>query len=259
MTTRNEIIASEIVGVLVPHVITRCREMTYGELSRAINEKYGDNVPAWHAMAAPLGFVQETCKQLSLPNLPVMVVDQKTRRPAKGWYNEFDRLYPDLAGLEDVEKRVKAVTDVLACRDWSALLSHYGQDASVTSVAEPSEPSYDTYVEGTRIASFRLREESKRSPIARQKCLELKGTRCVICGFDSAEKYGIPGIIEVHHLHPLADGEERETDPNADLVPVCPNCHRIIHSREGNPYEPDEVIAMLAGAQANPIEPRPEE
>jgi len=247
MASRNETIASEIVGILVPYVLKRRREMTYGELSRAIAEQYGDNVPAWHAMAVPLGLVQEACKLLSLPNLPVMVVDQKTLRPAKGWYYEFDQLYPDLAGLDDVEKRVKARSDVLACSSWSALLEYYGLDLAPASIADDAKPAYDTYVEGARIASFRLREETKRSPIARQKCLELKDMRCAICGFDSNEEYGIPGIIEVHHLHPLADGEERKTDPELDLIPVCPNCHRIIHSREGGMYEPEEVKAMLDG------------
>ena len=259
MPSRNETIASEIVGVLVPYVVERRREMTYGELSRGIAERYGDNVPAWHAMAGPLGLIQEACKSLSLPNLPVMVVDQKTLRPAKGWYDEFDQLYPDLAGLDEVEKRVKARSDVLACADWGPLLERYGHDSQLALPSMLGEPAFGTYVEGARIASFRLREESKRNPIARQKCLEAKGAKCVICGFDSAERYGIPGIIDVHHLHPLSDGNERETDPETDLVPVCPNCHRIIHSREGNPYDPDEVAAMLAGTEGNTTGPRPEE
>jgi len=40
------------------------------------------------------------------------------------------------------------------------------------------------------------------------------------------------GFIHVHHLRPLADvGEEYELDPIADLRPVCPNCHAMIHAR----------------------------
>ena len=64
MPSRYETIASEIVGVLVPYVAERRREMTYGELSRGIAERYGDNVPAWHAMAGPLGLIQVSLARL---------------------------------------------------------------------------------------------------------------------------------------------------------------------------------------------------
>ena len=75
MSSRTTEIASEIVAVLVPFIVEYKREMTYGELSKAIKEKFGDNVPAWHGMANPLGEIQDACKDLGLPNLPVMVVD----------------------------------------------------------------------------------------------------------------------------------------------------------------------------------------
>lgn len=108
MASRTTEIAAEIVTVLVPFVVEHKREMTYGELSRAIQNEFADSVPAWHGMAGPLGEVQESCKEHGLPNLPVMVVDKQSRRPAEGWYAQFDLLYPELAQLDDVEKRNKA-------------------------------------------------------------------------------------------------------------------------------------------------------
>jgi predicted HNH restriction endonuclease len=57
---------------------------------------------------------------------------------------------------------------------------------------------------------------------------------CFICGFNFSDVYGEIGqdFIHVHHLRQLADiGEEYEVDPVADLRPVCPNCHAIIHRR----------------------------
>jgi 5-methylcytosine-specific restriction protein A len=40
------------------------------------------------------------------------------------------------------------------------------------------------------------------------------------------------GFIHVHHLRPLSEiGEEYEVDPIADLRPVCPNCHAVLHLR----------------------------
>ena len=59
------------------------------------------------------------------------------------------------------------------------------------------------------------------------------------------DAYGVPGIIEVHHLRPLSDGCERETDPAKDLIPVCPNCHALIHSRQGDCYSLEEAREMI--------------
>lgn len=48
----------------------------------------------------------------------------------------------------------------------------------------------------------------------------------------------------MHHLRPLSDGIERETDPAKDLVPVCPNCHALIHSKDPC-YTVDEARALI--------------
>jgi len=41
------------------------------------------------------------------------------------------------------------------------------------------------------------------------------------------------GFIHVHHIKQLSDiSEEYEVDPINDLVPVCPNCHAMLHKRK---------------------------
>lgn len=117
-------------------------------------------------------------------------------------------------------------------------------DISITEL--PFTYQAKTYVEGGQIQHEKLASETKRSPRARAKCLELHGTACFICGYDSMKLYGIPGIIEVHHLHPLADGTERETDPQIDLVPLCPNCHALVHKKKGKGcYTVNEARKLL--------------
>lgn len=72
----------------------------------------------------------------------------------------------------------------------------------------------------------------ERSHAARQACLNHYGYSCVVCGFSFAEVYGELGheYIHVHHLVPLAEiGEAYVVDPVADLRPVCPNCHAMLH------------------------------
>ncbi len=45
MSSRTTEIAAEIVAVLAPFVVEQKREITYGELSGAIENKFADNVP----------------------------------------------------------------------------------------------------------------------------------------------------------------------------------------------------------------------
>lgn len=76
---------------------------------------------------------------------------------------------------------------------------------------------------------------SKRDLQARQKCIDHFGAFCHVCGFNFRIVYGeeFKEKIVVHHILPLAEiGEEYRVDPIQDLVPVCPNCHLVIHSKQ---------------------------
>lgn len=75
------------------------------------------------------------------------------------------------------------------------------------------------------------------------------GSACVVCGFDSAAKYEVPGIIHAHHVKPLADrAGEYVVDSAIDLAPVCPNCHMLIHSKKGGVMSIEEARAMVESA-----------
>ena len=53
------------------------------------------------------------------------------------------------------------------------------------------------------------------------------------------------GFIHVHHIKQISEiGEQYEVDPLQDLVPVCPNCHAMLHKRKP-PFSVDELRAML--------------
>lgn len=74
----------------------------------------------------------------------------------------------------------------------------------------------------------------ERNPKARKECLKHYGYRCCVCGFDFEEYYGLIGkkIIEVHHKKALHEIKETYVvNSIKDLIPVCSNCHTIIHSR----------------------------
>ena len=72
----------------------------------------------------------------------------------------------------------------------------------------------------------------ERDPDARDACIEHYGTSCFVCGFSFEAVFGefARGFIHVHHLTPLSSvRKEHAVNPIADLRPVCPNCHAMLH------------------------------
>lgn len=95
-----------------------------------------------------------------------------------------------------------------------------------------------------------------RNRTARLKCKEIHGTKCIVCSFDFGEAYGpeYDGLIETHHLTPLsAIGKDHDVDPIADLVPVCPNCHYVIHHGE-SVLDIDELKSKIQEAREAKLE-----
>ena len=92
-----------------------------------------------------------------------------------------------------------------------------------------------------------LANKFERNRKARQQCVDKKGYRCAVCGFDFEAAYGEvgKGFIHVHHLVPISSiGNEYKLDVDADLVPVCPNCHYMMH-RKDPPYTVEEMKEIL--------------
>ena len=85
--------------------------------------------------------------------------------------------------------------------------------------------------EGSLIQRWVSRYE--RDPQAIRSALKIHGNKCVGCAIDFKSIYGddIRDIIEVHHLYPFKVYGERMTNPETDLIPLCPNCHAVVHSQ----------------------------
>ena len=101
------------------------------------------------------------------------------------------------------------------------------------------------FVEGGSISVLVNRYERDRS--ARMRCIEHHGTNCAVCGISFGDYYGsnMIGFIHIHHLAPLSSiSEQRAVDPIRDLLPVCPNCHAVIHS-SNPPLTIDEVRLLI--------------
>lgn len=76
---------------------------------------------------------------------------------------------------------------------------------------------------------------------------------CAACGFDFYETYGEVGrgYIEIHHQKPVFQYEETDfsrlvSDALKDLIPLCANCHRVVHRKKDKPLSLDELIDILS-------------
>ena len=117
-------------------------------------------------------------------------------------------------------------------------------------IVEDEVPEDTPEVEGAITRSLVKRRE--RNPRNRLLCIRLHGEACGACGLEPRKRYGEFGsIVEVHHLEPLANLKApKPYDPATDLIPLCPNCHRVAHTRRPEPWTVDDIRSMLEAADA---------
>jgi 5-methylcytosine-specific restriction protein A len=88
----------------------------------------------------------------------------------------------------------------------------------------------------------------ERSRLNRKRCLDFFGFKCRGCGSDMESIYGPIGnqVIHVHHLVPVSQmGGSYRLNPLKDLVPLCPNCHNVVH--RSDPPLPIEELRRTTG------------
>jgi len=107
---------------------------------------------------------------------------------------------------------------------------------------------YDENISEGKISvrSVVVRERSQK---LREKAIthfsdEKSSIKCWICGYEFAVHYGDygSGYIEIHHKKPVYQYEEKDVDAVLssaldNLVPVCSNCHRMLHHKKGITFE----------------------
>ncbi|PKK39950.1 hypothetical protein ABB02_00739 [Clostridiaceae bacterium JG1575] len=74
---------------------------------------------------------------------------------------------------------------------------------------------------------YRLIEENF---MWRIEAMKHHGTACAICGFDYSKTYGDAGKgrMKIHLKRAMSD-KDFLPDPEKDLLPVCANCHELLH------------------------------
>jgi len=116
----------------------------------------------------------------------------------------------------------------------------------------PSETGEQIQEGGTKQITVNAYE---RNPQAVMKCKQHYLNKygkltCQICGFDFGKFYGenYANKIHIHHIEPVSKRESKcLLDPTKDLIPVCPNCHMVLHANDGITIE--DLKALLANKQ----------
>jgi len=119
------------------------------------------------------------------------------------------------------------VWEIKVSKTQDGFKAHESGDISKSQINEPSNLAL---IEGNEVTYELTKYE--RNPQARTACIDYHGCSCKACGINFGDIYGEigEGFIHVHHLNPISQQVgEYQIDPIHDLVPLCPNCHSIVH------------------------------
>lgn len=113
------------------------------------------------------------------------------------------------------------------------IASEFGNEFIEVDYPDEANMESENFPEGAKKSV--LVNKYERNPEARAKCLAFHGTNCKVCEMSFSKTYGYfaKDFIHVHHIKPIYEiGEEYEVNAEKDLIPVCPNCHAMLHKTE---------------------------
>ncbi len=119
---------------------------------------------------------------------------------------------------------------------------------------EVSEKQQDVFPEGGKKTI--IVNAYERNYNARNECIKEYGSSCAICSFDFGKFYGkeFDGRIHVHHIKPLYIINSCYTvNPKTDLIPVCPNCHMVLHLKKEGVFSVEDVKKMIVKTRTTVI------
>ena len=175
----------------------------------------------------------------------------------------FGELYDDTLGLGQLlslERRIERDEQVLTQRQGYASLrairgyARFYADKFNLNIDDylPDEHEYPIPDEDLPIHEGREYEvrgiRYERDKEARRKCIDYYGCRCQACGMSFEDVYGEIGkdFIEVHHLVPISSrGGDYVVDPVNDLIPLCSNCHSMVHRIAESPLSLAELTRII--------------
>lgn len=214
-----------------------------GKFARPLIERMGAGVPQARAGFAALATAAARQGKLSLR------VNGAELDPAESapWPRQWQKIELTLKkqGVVFEELNRTQVQQLLG----DIIAAMFGMCIALIGIEEVDADSSALEGEPSEITSRRY----ERRPVNREICLSVRGRRCYCCNMDFGEIYGplADGYIEVHHTTPASElGPGYKINPVTELVPVCCNCHSVVHLT--NPARSvDEVRAIFDGKRAH--------
>lgn len=112
-----------------------------------------------------------------------------------------------------------------ALADGSYRLEHLPKDAGPKEEIEDLSGFPEGDKERIKVNRY---ERDRRN---REHAIALHGVACLACNTRMADRYGeiADGFIHVHHVKSLSTTGHYTPDIEKDLIPLCPNCHSVVH------------------------------
>lgn len=187
-------------------------------------------------------------KKVQIGDLVIVNVNHK-RDSVFEVIEDYEYVSKDESLLGYQHQRKAILRDINAEQLWNSMGKKVAEGENIRwSLAKciKTEKTENTlYEEGTKHSI--LSTVVERNALARQACIDHYEYKCQICFFDFVDKYGELGknFIHVHHIEDISlKKRQYNVDPIRDLIPVCPNCHAMLH-RKRPAITPDELRKIL--------------
>jgi hypothetical protein len=203
---------------------------------------------------------QNTSEPRSVPGMRVRAVYSVASRRSRpiAYQTVLDKsrrqLYPDVKSAADFDKLLEKwlvhdsdeLKNILlrrvsrrSYREDTELINNAFYKAPENDIFLAQEFGYDaneeSFREGKPQLKLHLTKERNHRLVTNAKALwnqkQNGGVVCSVCSFSFPETYGKvgEGFIEAHHTQPIAQLAPDTRIAIVDLVPICSNCHSMLH------------------------------
>ena len=132
-------------------------------------------------------------------------------------------------------ENLESIEDDMALLDY---VIHYDENLSA---------SLDVVCHSAKDLTYHLKCE--RDINNREQVTRLLGYSCAICGFNYAKAYGKDLAKDFIDIHYIGDGNP---DISKDFVPVCANCHRMLHHKRSHNISVEDLKKRVAYYKKEP-------
>lgn len=200
-----------------------------------------------------IGEISKLCHQLGLPLLSAKVVNKQSQNVGIGFFELCKEIGIDTEKLPERELLKQELKKIRECTEWHKLASYLNLNLKFDNGIQEIFPDEIPDVEEKNLHEGAIKHVTinayERSSEARKICINEHGCKCIVCGMDFEKIYGDlgKGFIHVHHIIPLHNIKaDYIVNAKTDLIPVCPNCHAMLHKNvNGKTLNAEELKRII--------------